>query len=140
MSNISNTNNIRITQQRRTWMPILVLLCLMQLCPDMVMVQLVPRDIPTIEAYINDHKKQRSLLLARSTLEESNKLLQKRARQHTANTGISTLSWTNTPVPSTLLTWSIVLSAPASMSIAPTTRCPTRLGNTNPFCPTSMTG
>lgn len=35
----------------------------------------VPRDIPTIEAYINDHKKQRSLLLARSVLEESNQLL-----------------------------------------------------------------
>ena len=77
---MSNTNNIRITQQRRTWMPILVLLCLMQLCPDMVMAQLVPRDIPTIEAYINDHKKQRSLLLARSTLEESNKLLHKASK------------------------------------------------------------
>lgn len=43
--------------------------------PLHVKAQLVPRDIPTIEAYINDHKKQRSLLLARATLEESNKLL-----------------------------------------------------------------
>ena len=32
-------------------------------------------DIPTVEAYIADHKTQRSLLLARSTLEASNKLL-----------------------------------------------------------------
>ena len=30
---------------------------------------------PALEAYINDHKKQRSLLLARSTLEYSNQLL-----------------------------------------------------------------
>lgn len=32
-------------------------------------------DVVSVEAYINDHKKQRSLLLARSTLETSNKLL-----------------------------------------------------------------
>ena len=32
-------------------------------------------DIVSVEAYINDHKKQRSLLLARSTLEYSNSLL-----------------------------------------------------------------
>ena len=32
-------------------------------------------DIPVVEAYINDHKQQRSLLLARSTLELSNQLL-----------------------------------------------------------------
>ncbi len=32
-------------------------------------------DVPSVEAYINDHKNQRSLLLARSTLEASNKLL-----------------------------------------------------------------
>lgn len=32
-------------------------------------------DFVTVEAYINDHKKQRSLLLARSTLEFSNQLL-----------------------------------------------------------------
>ena len=32
-------------------------------------------DVASVEAYINDHKKQRSLLLARSTLEYSNKLL-----------------------------------------------------------------
>lgn len=32
-------------------------------------------DVPSVEAYINDHKDQRSLLLARATLEQSNKLL-----------------------------------------------------------------
>ena len=32
-------------------------------------------DVPTIEAYIYDHKTQRSLLLARATLEQSNALL-----------------------------------------------------------------
>ncbi len=32
-------------------------------------------DIVSVEAYINDHKQQRSLLLARSTLEQSNRLL-----------------------------------------------------------------
>lgn len=32
-------------------------------------------DFPTVEAYINDHKTQRSLLLARATLEQSNNLL-----------------------------------------------------------------
>lgn len=32
-------------------------------------------DIVSVEAYINDHKEQRSLLLARSTLEYSNKIL-----------------------------------------------------------------
>ena len=37
-------------------------------------------DIVSVEAYINDHKKQRSLLLARSTLEYSNKLLHEYSR------------------------------------------------------------
>ena len=32
-------------------------------------------DVPSVEAYIHDHKDQRSLLLARATLEQSNKLL-----------------------------------------------------------------
>lgn len=35
----------------------------------------------TVEAYINDHKQQRSLLLARSTLEHSNKLLHEYSRK-----------------------------------------------------------
>ncbi|MCS2613117.1 hypothetical protein NXY41_08940 [Bacteroides fragilis] len=42
-------------------------------------------DIVSVEAYINDHKKQRSLLLARSTLEYSNKLLHEYSREETDN-------------------------------------------------------
>lgn len=40
-------------------------------------------DIASIEAYINDHKQQRSLLLARSTLEYSNRLLHEYSRDAT---------------------------------------------------------
>ncbi len=40
-------------------------------------------DIVSVEAYINDHKKQRSLLLARSTLEHSNKLLHQYSSEET---------------------------------------------------------
>ena len=36
-------------------------------------------------SYINDHKKQRSLLLARSTLEYSNKLLHEYSRKEVGN-------------------------------------------------------
>lgn len=74
MGNISNTGH------RPSPLWIMVLLCIFQLMPTTIKAQLVPRDIPTIEAYINDHKKQRSLLLARSTLEESNKLLHKASK------------------------------------------------------------
>ena len=59
---------------------IILLLCLTTMFPKVVMAQIVPRDIPAIEAYINDHKKQRSLLLARATLEESNALLHKASK------------------------------------------------------------
>ena len=58
----------------------LLLLCLFEILPKSAMAQIVPNDIPTIEAYINDHKKQRSLLLARSTLEASNALLHKASK------------------------------------------------------------
>ena len=40
-------------------------------------------DMGTVEAYINDHKQQRSLLLARSTLEHGNKLLHEYSREKT---------------------------------------------------------
>lgn len=40
-------------------------------------------DVVSVEAYINDHKQQRSLLLARSTLEYSNKLLHDYAKEET---------------------------------------------------------
>lgn len=78
MRNMSNTSNTR-HRTRPLWIMVL-LLGILQLMPATIKAQLVPRDIPTIEAYINDHKKQRSLLLARSTLEESNKLLHKASK------------------------------------------------------------
>lgn len=50
------------------------------LLPGAVRAQLM-FDIPSVEAYINDHKQQRSLLLARSTLEYSNRLLHEYSRK-----------------------------------------------------------
>ncbi len=52
------------------------------LCPTMARAQFT-FDIVSVEAYINDHKKQRSLLLARSTLEYSNKLLHEYCSEET---------------------------------------------------------
>ena len=49
-------------------------MCLMLLVPRTARAQL-GFDVVSVEAYINDHKEQRSLLLVRSTLEASNKLL-----------------------------------------------------------------
>ena len=42
-------------------------------------------DVPTIEAYIRDHKNQRSLLLARATLEHSNALLHEYSKTANVN-------------------------------------------------------
>lgn len=51
-----------------------ILICLFTLLPSVAKAQ-VGFDAVSIEAYIKDHKQQRSLLLVRSTLEASNKLL-----------------------------------------------------------------
>ena len=51
-----------------------VLVILLALLPSPVSAQ-IGFDVTSVEAYINDHKEQRSLLLVRSTLEASNKLL-----------------------------------------------------------------
>lgn len=51
-----------------------ILICLLTLLPSVTNAQ-VGFDAVSIEAYIKDHKQQRSLLLVRSTLEASNKLL-----------------------------------------------------------------
>ncbi|MCD8282722.1 MAG: hypothetical protein LUC22_05670 [Prevotella sp.] len=51
-----------------------LLFLLAALIPSKVLAQWT-FDVVSVEAYINDHKKQRSLLLARSILEYSNKLL-----------------------------------------------------------------
>lgn len=59
---------------------LLIAVVLMALLPGIAKAQWT-FDIVSVEAYINDHKKQRSLLLARSTLEYSNKLLHEYSRK-----------------------------------------------------------
>ncbi len=59
---------------------LLIAAVLLTLLPGAVKAQLI-FDIPSVEAYINDHKQQRSLLLARSTLEYSNRLLHEYSRK-----------------------------------------------------------
>lgn len=51
-----------------------LIVCLLALLPSSMYAQF-SFDVTSVEAYINDHKEQRSLLLVRSTLEASNKLL-----------------------------------------------------------------
>lgn len=51
-----------------------MVLMIMMLSPDKAKAQW-SFDVGTVEAYIADHKNQRSLLLARATLEQSNKIL-----------------------------------------------------------------
>ena len=51
-----------------------MVLMIMMLSPDKAKAQW-SFDVGTVEAYITDHKNQRSLLLARATLEQSNKVL-----------------------------------------------------------------
>lgn len=62
--------------KRTLWITVV----LMALLPGLAKAQWT-FDVVSVEAYINDHKKQRSLLLARSTLEYSNKLLHEYSRK-----------------------------------------------------------
>ena len=59
---------------------LLIIVILLSLLPGTIRAQWT-FDVVSVEAYINDHKKQRSLLLARSTLEYSNKLLHEYSRE-----------------------------------------------------------
>lgn len=59
---------------------VLIALALLALLPGVAKAQWT-FDVVSVEAYINDHKKQRSLLLARSTLEYSNRLLHEYSRK-----------------------------------------------------------
>lgn len=68
----------RTKQTKIRWLWVLLLMVVM--FPKSAKAQVFPRDIPTIEAYIYDHKQQRSLLLTRSTLEASNALLHKASK------------------------------------------------------------
>ncbi len=65
-----NTCNEGVSYRRY----LMAVVLLLMLFPNVVRAQW-GFDVTSVEAYINDHKKQRSLLLARSTLEYSNKLL-----------------------------------------------------------------
>lgn len=60
------------TMMKNNLVPMLI--CILALLPSVARAQF-SFDIVSVEAYINDHKQQRSLLLVRSTLEASNKLL-----------------------------------------------------------------
>ena len=73
-------------------------MCLMLLVPKTARAQL-GFDIVSVEAYINDHKEQRSLLLVRSTLEASNKLLHDYSSDANIDYKASTRNWTNIPEP-----------------------------------------
>ena len=59
---------------------VLIALALLALLPGVAKAQWT-FDVVSVEAYINDHKIQRSLLLARSTLEYSNRLLHEYSRK-----------------------------------------------------------
>ena len=73
-----------------------ILICLLTLLPSVTKAQ-VGFDAVSIEAYIKDHKQQRSLLLVRSTLEASNKLLHDYSGDATLDSGTSTRNWISTP-------------------------------------------
>ena len=68
----------RTRHKKIRWLWLLLLMVVM--FPKSAIAQVFPRDIPTIEAYIYDHKQQRSLLLTRSTLVTSNALLHKASK------------------------------------------------------------
>ena len=55
---MNNTGNTKHNDNHVLKWLMLVLTCIFQLSPIGVKAQLVPRDIPTIEAYINDHNQK----------------------------------------------------------------------------------
>jgi len=57
-----------------------LILMVLAVFPKSALAQDWPRDPTSLEAYIYDHKQQRSILLARSTLEASNALLHKASK------------------------------------------------------------
>ncbi len=62
------------TKKKKNKKILALIVCLLALLPSSMYAQF-SFDVTSVEAYINDHKEQRSLLLVRSTLEASNKLL-----------------------------------------------------------------
>jgi hypothetical protein len=79
VSSVGNVRNVgdKTDKANKTGMVkrlTLIVTLMLMLLPNVARAQWT-FDVTSVEAYINDHKKQRSLLLARSTLEYSNKLL-----------------------------------------------------------------
>ena len=66
-----------------------IIFCLLALLPSVAHAQW-SFDVPSVEAYINDHKEERSLLIARATLEQSNALLHEYSK--TANADFKEIS------------------------------------------------
>lgn len=66
-----------------------MIFCLLALLPSVAHAQW-SFDVPSVEAYINDHKEERSLLIARATLEQSNALLHEYSK--TANADFKEIS------------------------------------------------
>ena len=80
-------------------------------------------DIVSVEAYINDHKQQRSLLLARSTLELSNQLLHEYSSEAAVDfkeLNVDLDKWTSTQGLLMSLTSSTSRCVPRSTCIPPT--------------------
>ena len=75
---IANTTNKKYLTRRCYLLMVLMIMFL----PNVARAQW-SFDVSSVEAYINDHKKQRSLLLARSTLEYSNQLLHDYSQKET---------------------------------------------------------
>jgi hypothetical protein len=63
---------------------VIAIACILMACPQVARAQF-SFDVPSVNAYITDHKTQRSLLIARSTLEASNRLLHDYSSQSTVD-------------------------------------------------------
>ena len=77
MSNIDNTDNILLMNHegiRRRHSFLLLMFFVFSPLPSLAQFNF---DVPTVEALIYDHKRQGSLLIARSVLESANKTLHK---------------------------------------------------------------
>lgn len=68
------TKKMKMKTKKKNKKILALIVCLLALLPSSMYAQF-SFDVTSVEAYINDHKEQRSLLLVRSTLEASNKLL-----------------------------------------------------------------
>lgn len=77
MRNTRYTGNQNDQHRRKTMLCRLISVCLIMIYIPVMAQVVTPPDPLTIEAYINDHKQQRSLLIVRSALEQGNAALHK---------------------------------------------------------------